>query len=113
VWGANRPQGGPALHTVLVESALDLTAHHGVSARVEYVQRTADELALTGSVPDEQDVGAASLGYAWRTSVGGHATAALGVHGTVSFVPAALTPFYGGRTPVSFLVYVRFGPPLR
>ena len=112
VYAATLPQGASEpLHTVLLESRFDVSHHHAVFSRVEYVRRTADELALTGSVPPEMTVGAASLGYAWRTTVPRRFTLAAGARITVNVVPAPLRPFYGSANPLGLLAYLRLSPP--
>jgi hypothetical protein len=112
IYGANLTSGSSRpLQTALLESSLDLTRSHTVFARLEYARRTADELALTGSVSSELDVGAASLGYAWRLSATRAADLAAGTRLTVTFLAAELEPFYGTQHPVGFLVYLRLTPP--
>jgi hypothetical protein len=112
IYGANLPSGSTRpLNTVLLESSLDLTRSHAVFTRFEYARRTAEELALTGSVPAELDIGAASVGYAWRVHADRAATFAAGARLTVTFLPAALEPFYGSRQPVALLAYIRLTPP--
>jgi hypothetical protein len=53
------------------------------------------------------------LGYAFRSALSNAAAAAAGVRLTVAVAPAALAPFYGSRTPLSVLAYLRLGPPER
>jgi hypothetical protein len=114
IYGANRPaETRRTLGSVLLESSLDVSTRHTLFGRIEYARRTDEELALTGSVPEELDVGAVSLGYAFRSALSNAAAAAAGVRLTVAVAPAALAPFYGSRTPLSVLAYLRLGPPER
>ena len=111
VYGGVAPDGDAVRHTALIESSLDLSPAQAIFGRVEYVQRTAEELALTGSVPDELDLVALSLGAArrlWRTRA---VEAVLGARVTTHLIPAALEPFYGSRTPFALLAYLRVTPP--
>lgn len=104
-------EGEPVRHTMLVESTLDLTPAQAVFGRVEYVRRSADELVLTGSVPNELDLAAVSLGAArrlWHTRA---ASLVAGARVTAHLVPPALEAFYGSRTPLALLAYVRIAPP--
>jgi hypothetical protein len=112
IYAALIPRTTPrrARHTLLLESSLDLSTRHAVFGRAEYVRRTAGELALIGSVPAELDLGAISLGYAWRPGLEG-VTAAAGARLTLHVVPRALEPFYGSRTPAALLAFVRLSPP--
>ncbi len=111
VYGAVAPDGDAVRHSALIESSLDLTPAQAIFGRVEYVQRTAEELALTGSVPDELDLVALTVGAArrlWRTRA---VDTVLGARVTTHLIPAALEPFYGSRTPFALLAYLRVAPP--
>ena len=111
VYAAVAPDGGAVRHTALIESSLDLSPAQAIFGRVEYVQRTAEELALTGSVPNELDLVALSVGAArrlWRTRA---VEAMAGARVTTHLIPAALEPFYGSRTPFALLAYLRVAPP--
>ena len=111
VYGAVAPEGDEVRHTALIESSLDLSPAQAIFGRVEFVQRTAEELALTGSVPERMDLLALSIGSArrlWRSRV---VDTAAGARVTVNLIPAALEPFYGSRAPAALLVYLRVAPP--
>ena len=54
------------MNTLLIEIALEVDRVNAVYARVEYVRRTAADLALIGSVSRELDIGAVSVGYERR-----------------------------------------------
>jgi hypothetical protein len=110
IYAGIAPEGEAVRHTVLVESSLDLTPAQSLFGRVEYVRRTAEELALTGSVPDDLDLIAVSLGAARRLWHRRHAQLAGGARLTAHFVPAALEPFYGSRAPLALLLYLRLVP---
>jgi hypothetical protein len=113
IWGANVPTDTRrVLNTALVETNIDLGPRNAVFGRAEYVTRTADELALVGSVSEEVPVGALALGYARRLREVRGVGAWLGARGDVDFVPEQLRLFYGSRTPVGFIVYLQLRPPL-
>jgi hypothetical protein len=113
IYGADLPEGtGHPLNTLLLESTLELDRSNAVFARVEYVRRTAADLALIGSVSDELNVGAVSGGYARTIGARGGIEAAVGLRGAVRLLPAALAPFYGSRTPVGVLAYLALRPGL-
>ena len=104
---ANIPTAtGRLLPSALVESSWTFRAATTLFARVEYVRRTAAELALTGSVPAELDVGAASLGATRRVWVHAPWAAWLGGRGVVNLVPASLEPFYGSRSPLGLVASI-------
>ena len=111
IYGATLPEGAQRpLNSVLLESSFELDATNVVFARAEYVRRTAADLSLVGSVSRELDIGALSLGYArtllnWRGL-----SVALGGRGIVNWIPSELEPFYGSRTPVGGMAYLRVRP---
>jgi hypothetical protein len=73
IWGSNVPTDTRRLlNTALVETNIDLDARNAVFGRVEYVTRTAEELALVGSVTPEVQVGAIALGLLddWARELG-------------------------------------------
>ena len=105
---ANVPTAtGQFLPSALVETIWTLAAETALFSRFEYVRRTAAELALTGSVPGQLDVGAAALGAARRVWARAPWAVWLGARGTIDFVPASLGPFYGSRLPVGVLGYLQ------
>lgn len=109
IYGVKKPLGERALASVLLESSLDLSRTYAVFTRLEYVQRSDEELALTGAVPPVMDVVAASLGFAGRVRARSFG-AAVGARVTAHLVPQALEPFYGG-SPLALLAFLRISPP--
>lgn len=113
VYGADLRDGAShPLNSLLVESTLELDRANAVFARAEYVRRTAEDLALTGSIPEEVDIGAVAAGYARRVATRARMEAVIGLRGTMRFVPAELELFYGSRTPVGVLAYLELRPAL-
>jgi hypothetical protein len=111
IWGANVPTDTRrVLNTALVETNIELDARNAVFGRVEYVTRTAEELALVGSISSEVEVGSLALGYARRVGVLRGVGAWLGGRGNVDVMPEQLRLFYGSRTPAGFLVYLHIKP---
>ena len=115
VWGANRHEGSAELeHSALAETNYEPDGRNAWLARVELVQKSAEDLSLeTLDEHERVDVGAVSLGYVreigarWGTSGG------VGVRGTVSLVPRAAEAAYGSRTPLGAVVFVRLRPARR
>ena len=114
LWGANAASNARGLsHSALIESEAILDAKNTVFGRVEYVQKDAEELAvgLTSlallTMSPVYDIGAFSLGYVREIFATHAATLGLGAMGTVNFVPAALEPTYGSRTPTGLFLFVR------
>jgi len=112
IWGANVPTDTrQVLNTALLESNIDLDERNAVFGRAEYVTRTAEELALVGSISETVEVGSLALGYARRLGTLRRIGIWLGARGHVDVVPEELRLFYGTRTPAGFAVSVRLRAP--
>jgi hypothetical protein len=112
ILGANRPIGnGRSSGSVTLEGNLDLDGTNAVFGRVEFVQKSAQELVIP-SVPSgtSYDIGAVVLGYHRGVLTRLGTRLGVGVRGSVNFVPAALKSTYGSRTPIGFLLYVSVSP---
>jgi hypothetical protein len=95
----------------LLESSLDLDGHHVVFGRAEYVRKTGHDLVLPEPLEEGLfDVGTLVLGYVYNFGPFGPVRPGVGVRGALNVVPGELEPFYGGRTPVGGMVYVRLAP---
>ena len=107
IYGRNRHEDGDASASALLESEL-VSGRNTFFGRTELVQKSAHDLELA-AFPDERlfNVGSASLGYI--RDFGGLSGVAigLGARGSVNFVPQALEPTYGTRTPVGGMVFLR------
>lgn len=106
VYGANNPVGadGPR-HSLLAEGQWDGPDGSAFYFRAEYVQRTAEELSLVGSVGTIQDIESMQVGYSRAMATRGSVTGRLGAHITVDLVPLHLEPFYGNGVPFGVAVY--------
>jgi hypothetical protein len=112
VWGANVPvETRRVLNTALVETNVDLDERNAVFGRAEYVTRTAEELALVGSVSETVPIGTVAVGYARRLGVVQNVGVWIGARGDLDILPNELRLFYGSRTPAGFTVYLRLRPP--
>ncbi|HEV2672869.1 MAG TPA: hypothetical protein VGU74_17385 [Gemmatimonadales bacterium] len=112
VWGANVPDASQqVLNTALIETNIDLDERNAVFGRAEYVTRTAEELALVGSVSETVPIGNIALGYARRIGTVRTVGVWLGARGNVDILPEELRLFYGSRTPGGFTVYARLKAP--
>jgi hypothetical protein len=113
--GMNRPIGGDAQATgaVLVETSLT-EGPNTLLARAEYVERTAEELALPPSAGILAErvfgIGALSLGYVRDLGSALSITGGIGAVGTMSLVDATLEPFYGSRNPRGGMIFFRVRP---
>ena len=116
IWGANTFSSHPGLaHSVTAETEAILDARNTVLARAEWVQKSADDLALDeppSSFPStrEFNINSISLGYIRELTRFSGTTIGIGGMATVNFVPAALETEYGSQTPVGTLVFLRLRP---
>ena len=110
VWGANR-KAGTTTQSVLAEAEAVLDMSNTIYGRFELVQKTAEDLVLTSLPPETKfNVTVVSAGYIRELFRSSRATFGLGVQGTLNHVPTDLEPFYGSRTPVGGLVFLRVRP---
>ena len=114
IWGANR-RSGRTTHSVLAESEAIMDRRNTILGRLELVQKTAEDLALPigslGFPPDSTFTAAAvSVGYIREVVRMSKATLGVGFQTTLSLVPTELQPFYGSRTPVGGMFFVRIRP---
>jgi hypothetical protein len=113
LWGANLHSDQPGLsNSVLAEGEAILDAKNTVFARAEFVQKPADDLALTAAplgfaAGRSFDVGALSVGFVRELRQGRGVTLGLGAAGTVNVVPASLEGVYGSRTPLGAMLFLR------
>jgi len=114
IWGANR-HSGRTTHSVLAESEAVLDRRNTILGRVELVQKTAEDLVLPagpgGFAPDSTfTVAAASVGYIREVVRMSKATVGVGFQGSLNVIPAVLDSFYGSRTPIGGMLFVRIRP---
>lgn len=110
VWGANR-HAGRTTHSALAEAEAVFDGDNTVYGRIEMAQKTAEDLVLGSFAPETRfNVSAASVGYIRDLARTGGATLGIGLQGTLNLVPGTLEPFYGSRTPVGALLFLRLRP---
>src|SRR2546426_7158137 len=114
IWGANR-RSGKTTHSALAESEAGLGRNTTIFGRLEIVPKTAEELAFPtgpgGFVPDAAfTVTAFSVGYIREIVRSSNATVGVGFQGSLNALPPALDSFYGSRTPVGVMLFVRIRP---
>ncbi|HZI22869.1 MAG TPA: hypothetical protein VFD76_10135 [Gemmatimonadales bacterium] len=109
IWGAD-VDAGRLRGALLVESEAQLDSQDVLFGRAEYVRRTAQDLALVGSVPPELDIGALTLGMARRVARFRSFAARLAAQGTVRVLPQELALFYGSRNPLGLAVSLNVRP---
>jgi hypothetical protein len=111
VWGANRHNGGDWEPSALAEANVALDPRNTVFSRVEVVRKSTDDLAIASQLSsDEHRVSSFSLGYVREVGNASVFGVGLGARGTVNFIPSALEPTYGSRTPTGLIVFLRVRP---
>jgi hypothetical protein len=107
VWGANR-RSGRTTHSILAETEAILDRRNTVFGRLEFVQKGAEDLGFTSG--PTFGITALSGGYIHEFSRTFWGTFGVGIQGTLNAVPAALDSFYGSRTPVGAMLFLRLRP---
>ncbi len=124
IWAANKHSTMPMLsHSVLLETEAILDKSNTLFGRSELVQKSAEELVVDSPVTTRGglvlpgfpatkhfNVATAQLGYIREIARTHWATIGLGASGTLNFVPSALEPYYGSRTPVGTFIFLRLRP---
>jgi hypothetical protein len=110
IWGANDNRG-VVENSVLLEANVEIGSKNAVFGRAESVRKSAEELVLTGVAPDREfDIHSLVGGYVREVASIPGGSIGVGGRVSVNFIPNALEPFYGTRTPAGFAVYVRVRP---
>lgn len=111
IWGANHHPGEGLANSVLAENETRLSKKATVFSRLEWVQKTGEELALGASASSEKyNVSAFQLGAINEVTSISWATLGIGASVTLNVVPGALSQQYGSRTPMGSLLFVRVRP---
>jgi len=115
VYGVNRTSGHlePAewSHTFLVEAEAVFDRRHTVFGRAEWVRKTAEDLVIPVADLDQHfHLGSLSVGAVRELGSGLGMTLGLGLRGTFNLLPPSLVPYYGSRTPLGGMVFLRVRP---
>ena len=110
LWGANE-HGGRAEHSIVAESNLEIGHRNAVFGRAEYVRKSAEDLVLPAMDAERQfDIGSLVFGYVREVASIPGGSIGVGGRASVNFIPGALEPYYGTRTPAGISLYVRVRP---
>lgn len=110
IYGANVAPGDHWSNSMLLESSLDVSDANAVFGRIEFVQKSAAELALSPANGARYDVGEISLGYFRTVKSTGSLAIGVGARGTVNVVPPSLRAVYESRFPVGAVLFFGIRP---
>jgi len=108
-WGRN-DEAGQATSAFMAETSAETSPRDLWFGRLEAVGKTATDLALPLPGGDVFTVGKVDVGYTRWLADGHGLRAGLGGSVGVSLVPAVLTSFYGGRSPLELTVFLTLRP---
>lgn len=106
-WGQNR-ETGESTNALLAETNLSPSDHHAIYGRIEWVEKSAHDLALEGD--DIFDVVKMQTGYTRFTSPWKKVVAGIGASVTAGIVPSGLESTYGRRFNPGLSVYLNLMP---
>jgi hypothetical protein len=116
IYGANKHTmpGEPSRefqHSLLLEGDGQLDERNSVFGRIEWVEKSAEELVVPDVLPDEVfDIAGLTLGYVREVASYAGASLGLGVRVSIDVVPETLESTYGTRRPAGLVLYARLRP---
>jgi hypothetical protein len=111
IYGANAIAGVALANSALVESDFSLDGVDTFFGRAEFVQKSAQDLAIADeSDARRYDIGALTLGYSREIIRARGLTLGASILGTLSVVPGSLEGSYGTRYPKGYAIFLRLRP---
>ena len=111
IYGANSVTGAPLENSALAETDVSLDGVNTFFGRAEFVQKSAQDLAVANeSDARRYDISALTLGYSREIVRARGLTLGASILGTLSAVPSSLTPAYGTRYPKGYAIFLRLRP---
>lgn len=108
VWGQNNDAHGGLMHSLVVESLLDLL-ENALYVRYEYVQKARGELGIEDDHHRKERLHLFTVGANQSVYANTDIDLRFGIQGTFHGLPSDLSRFYG-KNPVSFQVYLTLIP---
>jgi hypothetical protein len=118
VYGANKHTSpdGPSQgfeHSLLLETNVQFDDRNSIFGRVEWTQKSAEELVVPGAEPESRfNLSTLVVGYVREVLEYSGTSLGLGFRGSLNLVPNALEATYGTRTPAGIALYARLRPAL-
>lgn len=111
IYGANAVSGAPLANSALIESDVSVDGVDTFFGRAEFVQKSAQDLAVADlSESRRYDLAALTLGYSREIVRARGLTLGASILGTLSVVPPGLEAAYGTRYPKGYAVFLRLRP---
>jgi hypothetical protein len=111
IMGSNLHSGSSSWSSsYLIESNLHFDGPHAVFGRVEYSQKSAEDLVVDFKSDERFGVTEISGGYLYDFDRNGNVRTGVGARASVNIVPQSLERYYGSRTPHGLAVFLRFSP---
>jgi hypothetical protein len=107
-WGRNQEAASDATNALLAETTLSPGDRHAVYGRLEWVEKTAHDLAVDGDAI--YTVAKMQAGYTFFTSPWKKVAGGIGAAASVGVVPHGLERTYGGRFNPGVSVYLNLMP---
>ena len=104
----NKHGEGHASGSLLIETNLDLDGANVVFGRAEMVQKSGHDLVLPAAFEHETFwLSSVAVGYLRNVALPARLVGGLGLRVAAGLIPAALEPYYGTRTLLGGMVYLR------
>jgi hypothetical protein len=111
IYGANAVSGAPLSNSALVETDLSFDGVDTFFGRAEFVQKSAQDLAVADESESlRYDIGALTLGYSREIMRARGLTLGASILGTLNVVPDGLVAAYGTRYPKGYAIFLRLRP---
>ena len=111
IYGANAIAGVSLANSALVESDFSIDGVDTFFGRAEFVQKSAQDLAVADqSDARHYDIGALTLGYSREIMRARGLTLGASILGTLNVVPGSLEASYGTRFPKGYAIFLRLRP---
>ena len=112
VFGMNDSSAEPTTSAWLVEGNYDIDGRNVVFGRVEYVEKTGEDLSLTPALEESVFmIKSFVAGYEYRFFSSSHLALGVGARASINFIDDSLEPFYGSSHPAGYMVYLQLLPP--
>jgi hypothetical protein len=112
VFGMNESSAEPTTWSWLLEANYDIDRRNVVFGRVEYVEKTGEDLSLTPALDSSVfKIKNFVAGYEYHFFSNKFVTLGAGARASINLTDDTLGSFYGSSTPSGYMVYLQLLPP--